>query len=52
MPLGTDVGLVPDDIVLDGNPAIGQLPLFGEDHNFGSVNISQQSATVGPITLN
>jgi len=39
MPLGTEVGLDPGDIVLDGDAAS---PLFGEDLNFGGVNMSQK----------
>ena len=39
MPLGTEVGLDPGDIVLDGDAAS---PLFGEDFNFGGVNMSQK----------
>jgi len=39
MPLGTEVDLGPGDTLIDGDPAP---PLFGEDPNFGGVNISQQ----------
>jgi len=38
MPLGTEEGLGPGYIVLDGDPA----PHFQEDPNFGGVNMSHQ----------
>jgi len=39
IPLGTEVGLGPGNIVLDGDPTP---PPFREDPNFGAMNISQQ----------
>ena len=44
MPLGIEVGLDPGDVALDENP----IPLFGEDPNFGGVNISQQWFDLSP----
>jgi len=48
MPLGTEVGLGPGDIVLDGDPA---LPLFGKDPNFVGVNISPQRFDRSPRNI-
>jgi len=48
MPLGTEEGLGPGDIVLDGDPAP---PFSGRTPNIGGVNMSQERFDRSPRNM-